>query len=100
MGLRSVFNVGDVVLIAPIDERIVAHLAEQVNGDDCFGLRGSGRLERNEVNAPMVGFDIHENGRGPDKGNARCRSDVGQGRDENLVTRPYAEETQGAPKGD
>ena len=67
MGLSGVLDVGNAVLVAPIDQRIIAHLAEEMNGNDGFCARCSCRFERDHVNAPVVRFNINKNGCCPHK---------------------------------
>ena len=77
VGLCSVLDVGDVVLLAPVDQSVVAHLTVEMNGDDRLGLRRPCRFKTGEVDAPVVGFHIHKDGRRTCQGNAGCCRNVG-----------------------
>ena len=65
VGLCSVFDVGDVVFLAPVDQVVVTHLSVEMHGDDGLGVGCSCRFKPGEVNAPVVGFDVNKDGVAP-----------------------------------
>ena len=59
--LSGVFDVSDAVIMTPLNQGIIAHLSEKVDGDDGFGSWRSCRFKRSKVNTPMVGLNVNEN---------------------------------------
>ena len=60
MGLSRIFDVSDAVVVAPIDQVVVAHLPKEVDSDDRFGIGRSCGFKRSEVNAPIIGLNVHK----------------------------------------
>ena len=100
MSLCSILNVSDVVLVAPFNKTVVAHLTKKMDGDDGFGSRCACGFKRSEVNAPMGRLHVNKNRVGSHQGDAGCRGNVGQGGDQHLVTRANAQKAKRAPKSD
>ena len=98
MGLCGVFDVGDVVFLAPVDQSVVTHLPVEVDGNDGFGVGRSCRLKSGEVNAPVVRFHVDEDGRSAGQRHAGRRGNVGHGRDKHFVAWTDVQQTQGCPQ--
>ena len=77
MSLCCVFNVGDVVLLAPVDQPIVAHLTVEMDGDNRLCVGCARRFKTDKVDAPVVRFDINKHGRRSRQRHAGRRCDVG-----------------------
>ena len=60
VGLRCIFDVSDAVVFAPFDQVVVAHLPKEVDSDDRFGIGRSCGFKRSEVNAPIIGLNVHK----------------------------------------
>ena len=88
------------MLLTPVDQSVVAHLTVEVNGDNRLGVGRPRRFKTGEVNAPVVGLNIHENGCCSRQRDAGRRGNVGHRGDEHLVARPNVEQAERCPKRD
>ena len=76
----------------------VCHLPEQVDRDDCLGLRRDGRLEQLRIHVVGLLIDVDEDRGRPTVADGLCRGDEG-GRDgDHLIAWPDAEGEKRQPQ--
>ena len=83
----------------PIQRVHIAGIAEDVHGHDAPGGRGDAPLNRRRVHVPGGGVGIHENRLRAAVADGQRRSDHGEIRDDDFISRADAQCAQGQMEG-
>ena len=98
VSLCSVFDVRYPVVMAPRHEALVAHLSEQMDGNDRFCFGCASRFKRLKVNAPVVTLNVNKHRRGSHQIYTSGGRNVSQRGDKHLIAWADVQQVECPPK--